>query len=433
MASKPVPEVTEIEAVYGLEGAAEATNRYQKLAATFKEKFGHYPEAFARAPGRVNLIGEHIDYEGYGVLPMAIRQDTIVAIRKGGDNLTISHLDPDKYPTVSFGTDPAQAVDTANHTWANYFLSAYKGVFDHLRAKGSLAPLPVGLQVMVQGTVPQGSGLSSSSAIVCSSSLAIAKALSVAHTLTKGEVADFTCIAERHVGVTSGGMDQAISIMAMPGVAMLVEFNPVQASEVQLPSGATFVIANSLTVSKKAETADKRYNLRVVECRLAAMVLAVALGKPAAEAVNIITLKEVEPLIIAKFGPGAEAQAQAVHELLHKDVYMPDEVESLLGKQLSSIYEGNASAQRVLRVVGPEGFRLRDRALHVYSEAGRVYAFRNVCESNATTEEKLAALGKLMDASHSSCAGLYECSCDELDRLVELARKAGALGARLTG
>ena len=56
------------------------------------------------------------------------------------------------------------------------------------------------------------------------------------------------------------------------------------------------------------------------------------------------------------------------------------QIESLLGKKLDSIYEGNASALRVLSVVGPEGFHLRDRAVHVYSEAGRVYAFRDVCK-----------------------------------------------------
>lgn len=55
-------------------------------------------------------------------------------------------------------------------------------------------------------------------------------------------------------------------------------------------------------------------------------------------------------------------------------------MEGLLQRPLASIYEGNASALRVLGVVGPEGFRLRDRALHVYSEAGRVYGFRDVCK-----------------------------------------------------
>lgn len=77
-----------------------------------------------------------------------------------------------------------------------------------------------------------GSGLSSSAAIVCSSSLAIAAALGLTSHLTKGAVSEFTCTAERYVGVTSGGMDQAISVMGMPGLALLVEFNPVSKSSV---------------------------------------------------------------------------------------------------------------------------------------------------------------------------------------------------------
>lgn len=86
-----------------------------------------------------------------------------------------------------------------------------------------------------------GSGLSSSAAIVCSSSLAIAAALGLVHSLNKGQVAEFTCTAERYVGVTSGGMDQAISVMGMPNVAMLVEFNPVRgADSTEAASGAVF-------------------------------------------------------------------------------------------------------------------------------------------------------------------------------------------------
>ena len=104
--------------------------------------------------GRVNLIGEHIDYEGYGVLPMAIANDTVVAVRRTSDDkLAVANVNAAEYPAASFSTDPSQAVDTANHSWANYFLAAYKGVFEHL---GAAAPAPAGLQVMVHGTVPLG-------------------------------------------------------------------------------------------------------------------------------------------------------------------------------------------------------------------------------------------------------------------------------------
>lgn len=84
-------------------------------------------------------------------------------------------------------------------------------------------------------------------------------------------MADFACTCERHIGTQSGGMDQAISVMGERGAAKLIDFNPVRASDVVLPKSGSFVVANSLTESKKAETASTNYNNRVVECRLAAV------------------------------------------------------------------------------------------------------------------------------------------------------------------
>ncbi len=156
------------------------------------------------------------------------------------------------------------------------------------------------------------------------------------------------------------------------------------------------------------------------------MVLAAALGATPADAAAVKTLKDVEPLIEGRYGPGAAPRAVAVAELLHEGTYGVEEVsmctlckqcgttaglptplqtpvhhgsnhsrstqttvlslygvqvESLLGgRSLAALYDGNASAQRVLRIVGPEGFKLRDRAAHVYEEAGRVVEFRDVCQ-----------------------------------------------------
>lgn len=79
---------------------------------------------------------------------MAIQQDTVVAAAVAADGmLRISDVDATRYPAVQFGADPGQAVDVANHSWANYFLAAYKGVFDWLAEKGLPAPQPTGLQV----------------------------------------------------------------------------------------------------------------------------------------------------------------------------------------------------------------------------------------------------------------------------------------------
>ncbi|GLC69817.1 hypothetical protein PLESTF_000883800 [Pleodorina starrii] len=444
--SPTVPLFTDLAEVYM--GSPGVEERYQQITTAFELAFGCKPEFYARAPGRVNLIGEHIDYEGYGVLPMAIRQDTVVAIRaaapggaEGSKKLVVGNVESAKYPTAEFGVDPEQSVDVANHSWANYFLSAYKGVFELLKSlRPDSVPEPVGLQVVVHGQVPTGSGLSSSAAIVCSSMLAVLSALGVQPAdLDKAAVAEAACKAERYVGVTSGGMDQAISMMGQQGVAMHVEFNPVRGVCVVLPEGATFVIAHSLAVSNKAETAPKRYNLRVVECRLAAVLMAMKLGMSTEDAMaKIRTLRDVEPLIQQTYGAADGATcANAVSELLAETYGIAEVEEALGGRRLGeALFSGEPGSLRALSVAeeGKYLFPLRKRAVHVYSEAQRVLDFRAVCEdASLPASERLSKLGGLMNDSHGSCADLYGCSCDELDELVSVARAAGALGARLTG
>ncbi|KAK9792724.1 hypothetical protein WJX73_007552 [Symbiochloris irregularis] len=431
-----VPVFDNLKAVYGEAGESHAKTRYSRLEAAFKKRFGTAPDLYARSPGRVNLIGEHIDYEGYGVLPMAIKQDTIVACRRHGSELVVANINPDKYKEYKFSTDPEQNVDAENHSWANYFLAAYKGVFEHLQSKGGQVPEPVGLELIVDGTVPEGSGLSSSAALVCSSSLAILAALGTP--CSQHEVATFTAVCEKYVGTESGGMDQAISIMGAQDIAKLVEFNPVRAEDVVLPKGATFVIANSLTVSAKAETAAARYNMRVVECRLAAMLLALKLGESKESAHKIKTLREVETLlqkhVSGPKGDVSNANAAVVEEHLHEDPYNTEELEKKLGAPLKKLFAGNSSQLRVLEIAeSAGGYKLRQRALHVYAEAQRVPQFRDVCNGSASADEKLAQLAQLMDDSQTSCRELYECSCAELDTLIKLSKESGALAGRLTG
>jgi N-acetylgalactosamine kinase len=231
-------------------------------------------------------------------------------------------------------------------------------------------------------------------------------------------------VCERYCGTQSGGMDQAISIMGQRGLAKVVHFNPVRTDDVALPGGGVFVIANSLTVSNKAETAHTRYNLRVVECRLAACVLALALGAAPDAARATRTLREVEPLL-----PAGTAAGDAVAAHLHEGAYTSSELEELLGVSLAFLFADNSASLAVLLHASRAGFKLRDRAAHVYAEAARVGAFAAACASHAP----LDALGALMDASHASCRDLYECSCAELEELVATAKARGALGARLTG
>jgi N-acetylgalactosamine kinase len=400
---------------------AGTRERFARLTRVFEDAFGGGPDAYARSPGRVNLIGEHIDYEGYSVLPMAIGLDTIVAyrVKLGSSEVTVGNTN-EKYTTKTFSNDPTQEVDVASLHWSNYVMCGYKGVFDFLKESGEETPELVGLELMIDGTVPTGSGLSSSSALCCAVAVAVMSAYGL--NFTKGDIADFTCKCERYSGTQSGGMDQAISIMGQAGVAKLVDFNPISTNDVVLPDDAAFIIGNCLAVSNKAEGAHERYNLRVVECRLAAMVLGVKLGMTEEEAATVETLKEIENYL------GSMSAAKAIlAEHLHEGYYDAREIEEIIGVEAFMNVFSTPASQAVL--AHTQGYKLLSRAMHVFAEAGRVHLFAASCAMGVELNE----LGAYMNGSHESCRALYECSCPELDELVDAFRSSGALGARLTG
>ncbi|CAL5413001.1 unnamed protein product [Camellia sinensis] len=435
----PIPVYSTLEPVYGDESQVEeAQLRFDRLKSKFLDVFGHPPQFYARSPGRVNLIGEHIDYEGYSVLPMAIRQDTIVAIRKNDAEklLRIANVS-DKYSLCTYPADPTQDIDLKNHKWGHYFICGYKGYHEYAKSKGLDVGVPVGLDVMIDGTVPTGSGLSSSAALVCCSTIAIMATFDV--NFPKKEIAQLTCECERHIGTQSGGMDQAISVMAKSGFAELIDFNPIRATDVQLPAGGSFVIAHSLAESQKAVTAATNYNNRVVECRLAAILLGIKLGMKPQEAISEVkTLSDVEGLCVSFAGRhGSSDPVLAVKELLSEEPYTAEDIEKIIEENLQSVFADSQSSLDVLKAA--THYKLFQRASHVYAEAKRVYAFKDAVSSNISEEDKLKKLGDLMNESHYSCSVLYECSpqmlpsCPELEELVKVCRDNGALGARLTG
>ncbi|KAJ4955963.1 hypothetical protein NE237_012746 [Protea cynaroides] len=432
----PVPIFSTLEPVYGSGSQLEeAQLRFERIKSKFLEVFGHQPDVYARSPGRVNLIGEHIDYEGYSVLPMAIRQDTIVAIRKQDAGefpklIRTANLN-EKYPVCTYPADPDQDVDLKNHKWGHYFICGYKGYYEFAKSKGIDVGEPVGLDILVDGTVPTGSGLSSSAAFVCSSTIAIMAAFGA--NFPKKEIAQLTCDCERHIGTQSGGMDQAISVMAKSGFAELIDFNPIRATDVQLPAGGSFVIAHSLAESQKAVTAATNYNNRVVECRLAAIVLGIKLGMKREEAISKVkTLSDIEGLCVSFAGNyGSSDAVLAVKEFLNEEPYTAEDIEKITEENLPSVLGNDPTSLDVLR--SAKHFKLFQRASHVYSEAKRVHAFKDTVLSDLSDEDMLKKLGELMNESHYSCSVLYECSCPELEELVKASRDNGALGARLTG
>lgn len=213
---------------------------------------------------------------------------------------------------------------------------------------------------------------------------------------------------------------------------MLIRFRPVlSSSPVALPEDCAFVLCNSLVEhSLQGEAASVGYSRRVVECRLAALLLAHYLQLDQS---LVKTLSDVQDLLKENQRPSELSDCMAaVDEFLKKDPYTLTEVQDITGLSLEKLKE-----RRFWTSVGgaEEGLLLHARALHVYSETARVLRFHSAATEagEGTSEATLASLGALMNESHASCRDLFACSCEELDSVVSVALTAGALGARLTG
>ncbi|XP_070619340.1 N-acetylgalactosamine kinase isoform X2 [Erythrolamprus reginae] len=384
--------------------------RLLKLKNMFISKFKTTPKFYVRAPGRVNLIGEHIDYCGYAVLPMAIDQDILIAAEPlNTPNLHLANTDS---TYVHFSTDANDIqIKPGKPLWHNYFLCGFKGVQDHFSLKN-----PSGMNCLVQGTIPPSSGLSSSSALVCCA--ALATLVANGKTLTKMELADLCSKSERYIGTEGGGMDQSICFLAEKGTAKLIEFNPLKATDVKLPGGAVFVIANSCVEMNKAATSH--FNIRVMECRLATKLLAKSRGL---DWKAVAKLQDVQ----TKLKLSLEEMLAVVEEALHPEPYNLEEIGGNLGISPTEL-RTQILSQNTQDVTT---FKLYQRAKHVFSEAARVLEFKKICAE--APDDAIALLGDLMNRSHASCRDLYECSCPELDQLVDICRQFGAVGSRLTG
>ena len=393
------------------QGSEGNSKRYEQLVVKFEEKYGSKPQFLARAPGRVNIIGEHIDYSGYAVLPMALEQDITVAWRPNNEGvINMANVDPVKYPDHSC---PVKGFTIDGHQWYQYFLCGYKGVLEHACIQN-----PVGFDLLMDGSIPPSAGLSSSSAVVCCAALVAVYANKV-ELPSKKELAELCAHSERYIGTEGGGMDQAISFLAERGKAMMIEFNPIRPTEVQLPNGMVFVISNTLVQANKAAFAS--FNERVVECRLAAQVIAKQKGLDWRRLRKLINLQEELKLELREMNA-------VVSDSLQQEAYSRDDICKIL--EISSEELESESLSDMTKEM--ESFHLYKRATHVFQEAHRVPTFRDTANSGSLYDTAVR-LGELMDASHATCSGLYECSCAELDQLVAICKSAGSLGSRLTG
>jgi galactokinase len=283
----------------------------ESVTTLFERQFGRTPDGVWAAPGRVNLIGEHTDYNDGFVLPLAIDRRAVVAVRRRDDRVLRVHAAQAGAGEIALDDIAPGVVDG----WLAYVA----GPLWALAARGVDVG---GLDVVLSSDVPQGAGLSSSAAIECAVAVA-------AHELAGGELSrtDLALVAQRAeveiAGVPCGVMDQMASMCAAAGHALFLDTRTLRADNVRLPVGGGTGVA-LLVIDTKAEHSlvDGAYAERRAACEKAAAIL----GVPA--------LRDATPAMIEAAGPDLDdVSRRRARHVVTENARVVDTVE-LLGKGL---------------------------------------------------------------------------------------------------
>jgi galactokinase len=229
-------------------------------AAAFTARFGHAVETEVHAFGRVNLIGEHTDYNDGFVLPTSIPQATTVAIARRNDRLARAY---------SVTLDASETFEVGREAPTRGWVDYVQGVTDALQRRGFTLG---GFDLAIDSTVPVGSGLSSSAAL----EIAVLRALRDLFSLDIDDltIAKVGRAAENDfVGAPVGIMDQMASSLAQPGVALFIDTRSLEYQQVRLPPKTELIVINS-GVAHNHAAGD--YRTRRAECDRAAHLLGVA-------------------------------------------------------------------------------------------------------------------------------------------------------------
>jgi galactokinase len=322
----------------------------------FIQVYNEKPSAVFRAPGRVNLLGEHTDYNNGFVMPVAVDRQIMLSA-KPSERLEIFSLNMNS----SFSCD--LNCPTLDPGWGKYIYGVWKILKEH-------GFNPSGLKGVICSTIPIGSGLSSSAALEIVIALALRSFYNLA--INDNELALVCQEAENKVaGVQCGIMDQFASLLSIEGHILFLDCSNLSYEHVPYPGKENLVVVCDTGVRHNLGLSE--YNRRRSECNQACVELS---------------------------------------RLLHKKISSLREV---------SVQEFNSVSAGMDNV-------LQKRARHIISENARVLMARSLLEKGDINQ--FAAL--LFD-SHLSLKNDYQVSCPELDALVELAKKHGALGAKMTG
>ncbi len=332
----------------------------KKTVSAHAEEFGKPPESIAWAPGRIEVLGNHTDYNEGTVLSAAINLGHCFCVSRS-DQSGIRAFAVDVDQTAHFEATNTERVPGAD--WVNYIKGVFYFIQEHLDEEID------GLDCTFSGSIPMGAGLSSSAALEVAAATAVLDILNVS--IDPKEIAQLCRKAEHQfAGTNCGLLDQFSSLFGREHGLIHSDFRTLEVSAVDLPADIEFLVVNPHV---KHSLADSPYNERRERCEQAAKQLAEILPHPVT-ALRDISWTEFEQ---------------------HKD-----KIDPLAAK----------------------------RAAHIVGEIDRVEKGVQALERG-----NLTTFGELLFQSHKSSIDHFENSCPELDIVVNAAREAGALGARLSG
>lgn len=222
------------------------------IVRAFRETYGREPRLF-RAPGRVNLIGEHTDYNGGFVLPLAIDRETVVAAAPRADRRVVAY-------SLNLAERAEFHLDEPGERRRGVWLDYVEGVAHALESRGVRLG---GAELLILSDVPSGAGLSSSAALEVSAGLALASVsgaeVDPVELALAGQQAEHT-----YVGTMCGIMDQFVASLGRKGHALLIDCRTLEAEPVPLDTTETAVVVCDTRVKHDLSTSE--YNTRRAEC-----------------------------------------------------------------------------------------------------------------------------------------------------------------------
>ena len=422
---------------------------------TFQTTYGDRRVIVSRAPGRINLLGNHIDHRGGYLNYVGISRDTImVASRNDDDTVRIVNTNADRFHPAEFSIGDLlppdkrgnwhefiEHVEITTRSWENYIRAPILYLQDQHQDQ-TIA----GMDIAVAGDVPIAAGLSSSSTLVVSTFLAASHFNNVA--IPKDEQAEFCGAAEWYAGTRGGSGDHAAMLYAKPQALLHLRFFPLVTEELPFPAGFRVVACNSLV----EHAPPGIFNERIASYEIGLMLIKQA-NPDIAE--KLEHLRDLNPATTGKSVSEIYAMLRDVPVRASREqirALLPDS-----GSRLDTLFSPHPEPS--------EGYRLRQVVMFGIAECARSARGGELLKA-----DDLEGFGALKKRSHDGDrqfntsrdrdpdpvdnrisdedlnrlietappfdqqTGGYDCSCEELDRLTDIASAVeGCVGAGLTG